>query len=97
MRNYPILTTKLNRLRYFQTYFKRERLEKLLDENSEKFTTLIIAGAGYEKSLLVRQWINNKQVVWSSCYANTDSNEQIDVLSRKKKGWIIVSKFIFKS
>ena len=69
MTNYPILTTKLNRPRCFQKYYRRERLEKLLDENSDKVATLIVAGAGYGKSTLVSQWLDDKKAVWVSCDA----------------------------
>ena len=62
-----LLTTKLNRPKCFQTYFNRERLENILEKNSDKIATLVVAGAGYGKSTLVSQWIENKQAVWISC------------------------------
>ena len=67
-----LLTTKLNRPKSFQTYFKRERLENILEKNSDRIATLIVAGAGCGKSTLVSQWIQNKQLVWISC--DTDMN-----------------------
>ena len=67
-----LLLTKLNRPKSFQTYFKRERLEKILEKNSDRVATLIVAGAGCGKSTLVSQWIQNKQSVWISC--DTDMN-----------------------
>jgi len=66
----PILKTKLNRPRCFQKYFKRTRLEQLLDKSLSKTATLIIAGAGYGKSTLVSQWLDNKKAVWISCDAD---------------------------
>jgi hypothetical protein len=73
MINYPIFANKLNHPRCFHTYFKRERLETLLEKNSDKIDTL------------VSQWVKNKRAVWVSCYEDMDSNEQIDVLSAKRK------------
>ena len=67
-----LLPTKLNRPKSFQTYFKRERLENILEKNSDRIATLIVAGAGCGKSTLVSQWIQNKQLVWISC--DTDMN-----------------------
>lgn len=77
MRNYPILTTKLNPPRCFQTYFKRERLENILDKNSDRIATLIVAGAGYGKSTLVSKWIKNKQAVWLSCDSDMNNLETL--------------------
>ena len=75
MRNYPILTTKLNRPRCFQTIFRRPRLEELLEKNLNKVATLIIAGAGYGKSTLVSEWIKDKKHVWLSCDADMNKLE----------------------
>ncbi len=75
MLNYQILSTKLNRPRCFQSYFKRERLENLLEANNDKIATFIIAGAGYGKSTLVSQWLGDKQSVWISCDAEMNNLE----------------------
>jgi LuxR family maltose regulon positive regulatory protein len=75
MLNYPILTTKLNRPRCFQTFFQRPRLEDLLQKNIDKVATLIIAGAGYGKSTLVSEWLKDKKHVWLSCDANINKLE----------------------
>ena len=75
MLNHQILSTKLNRPRCFQPYFKRERLENLLEKNSDRIATIISAGAGYGKSTLVSQWIKNKQAVWISCDADMNNLE----------------------
>lgn len=79
MLNYQILSTKLNRPTCFHTYFKRERLDDLLEKNSNRVATIICAGAGYGKSTLVSQWIKNKQSIWLSCDA--DMNELPTFLS----------------
>jgi hypothetical protein len=73
MINYPIFATKLNHPRCFHTYFKTERPEPLLEKNSDKIDTL------------VSQWVKNKCLVWVNGYEDIDSNEQIDVLSGKRK------------
>ncbi|RXP64458.1 hypothetical protein EC396_00335 [Lutibacter sp. HS1-25] len=73
MANYQILSTKLNRPTCFHQYFKRERLDHLLEQGSHKVATIICAGAGYGKSTLVSQWVKNKEAIWLSCDA--DMNE----------------------
>jgi LuxR family maltose regulon positive regulatory protein len=96
MLNHQILSTKLNRPRCFQPYFKRERLDNLLEKNIDRIETIISAGAGYGKSTLVSQWIKNKQAVCISCHEDTDSNEKIYVLSRKMKMGLSSINLIFK-
>ena len=75
MLNKPILSTKLNRPRCFQTYFERIRLVKLLEANKTKVATFIIGGAGYGKSTLVSQWVKNKTSIWVSCDADMNNVE----------------------
>ena len=69
MTGYQILSTKLNRPTCFHEYFRRERLDDLLEKGSRKVATIICAGAGYGKSTLVSQWVKNKEAIWLSCDA----------------------------
>ena len=73
----PILSTKLNRPRCFQTYFERMRLVKLLEANKTKIATVIIGGAGYGKSTLASQWVKNKTSIWVSCDADMNNIESL--------------------
>ncbi|MBS2101113.1 LuxR C-terminal-related transcriptional regulator [Carboxylicivirga linearis] len=90
----PILKTKLNRPKCFQKYYRRERLELLLDKSLSKIATLVVAGAGYGKSTLVSQWLNNKKAVWVSCDA--EMNQPQVLISYIIEGAKLVSIDAFK-
>ncbi|HBH48574.1 MAG TPA: hypothetical protein DDX98_08030 [Bacteroidales bacterium] len=81
-----VLTTKLNPPSYFQEYFKRDRLEELLEKNSNRIATIICAGAGYGKSTLVSHWVENKKAIWISC--DTEMNDLKVLISYITYGFI---------
>lgn len=56
----PLLRTKLTPPPPRRALLRRERLLALLDEGLEQPVTLISAGAGFGKSTLVSQWLQER-------------------------------------
>ena len=70
-----ILLTKLFRPKTHRIYLKRVQLYQLLSDNISKTATIVSAGAGYGKSTLLSQWIENIQAVWNNYVAGKNNLE----------------------
>ncbi|MEL4455762.1 LuxR C-terminal-related transcriptional regulator [Lutimonas vermicola] len=60
------LKTRLNKPIIHSDFIERERITSALNRNKSKTLTLIIAGAGYGKSITVSQWLDqlDKKYCW---------------------------------
>lgn len=65
-----VLNTRLNKPPVDKGYIQRKRLITILQNNQDKILKLVIAGAGYGKSVLISQWLEicNEKFCWISVH-----------------------------
>ena len=71
----PILKTRLYKPPVADHVIIRDRLLSLLEENKKKPVTLVIASAGYGKSVLVSQWLDTIKSTYCWISLEHDCND----------------------
>lgn len=71
----PILKTRLYKPTVDKNFIYREKIVSLLEKNRTKPLTLIVAGAGYGKSIAVSQWLESTEIRYCWISLDEDFNE----------------------
>jgi LuxR family maltose regulon positive regulatory protein len=71
----PLLKTRFHKPSLADSFILRQQLMDRLDHGQKKRLTLVVGGAGYGKSILVSQWLNERQHTYCWISLEEDCND----------------------